>query len=252
MADICATYLSFNQFKHGISLTNTDFEERLKMNPFYEYATQNWGHRARSSAVASQVATTFLGSTAHVEAASQGLLAVTKFRSSEYSQAFERDMANLHLAALFGIYGVVDIMLNLGTNIDSKTKHGRAPLSLAASGGFETVVELLLATGKVDINSKHIDGGTPLLSAVEGGHESVVKLLLTADNIDIDCRDNNGQTPLLAAASLGHDTVVKLLLQKGMTLWLSCCLQQAKSMSRLRILLARLRCQSVLRKGLRL
>ena len=44
--------------------------------------------------------------------------------------------------------------------------------------GHESVVELLLATGKVDVDSKDSSyGQTPLSWAAEGGHEAVVKLL---------------------------------------------------------------------------
>jgi ankyrin repeat protein len=75
----------------------------------------------------------------------------------------------------------------------------------------DAIVELLLATGNVDVDSKNKDGQTPLWWAASGGHEAVVKLLLATDKVDVDSRDNYGQTPLSRAAWAGHETVVRLL-----------------------------------------
>jgi ankyrin repeat protein len=51
------------------------------------------------------------------------------------------------------------------------------PLSRAAKNGHKGIVELLLATGKVDINSKDLVNQTPLSLATLEGHTAVVRLL---------------------------------------------------------------------------
>jgi ankyrin repeat domain-containing protein 50 len=79
--------------------------------------------------------------------------------------------------------------------------------------GHETVVKLLLETGKVDVDSKDFEyGRTPLWWAAGGGHEAVVKLLLETGKGDVDAKDfKYGRTPLSWAAEGGHEAVVKLL-----------------------------------------
>ncbi|EKG09441.1 hypothetical protein MPH_13518 [Macrophomina phaseolina MS6] len=83
----------------------------------------------------------------------------------------------------------------------------------AAQNGNETIVELLLETGKVDVDSKGQSGRTPLWWAAKNGHEAVVKLLLETGKVDVDSKDQRGRTLLWWAAENGHEAVVKLLQQ---------------------------------------
>jgi ankyrin repeat protein len=60
-------------------------------------------------------------------------------------------------------------------------------LSYAAQRGYEAIVELLLATGKVDIESRDTNASrTPLSMAAVRGHEAVVRLLLATGNADVE------------------------------------------------------------------
>src|SRR2546421_11212088 len=47
----CVTYLSFSVFECGFCRTNEEFEERLRLNPLYDYAAHNWGRHAREASV---------------------------------------------------------------------------------------------------------------------------------------------------------------------------------------------------------
>jgi hypothetical protein len=125
----------------------------------------------------------------------------------------ELALTTLIVASIFGLQGVVKLLLDMDTvETDSKDKYSRTPLSHAAEKGYETIVKLLLDTGIVDANSKDNSGRTPLLYAAMNGHETIVKLLLDIDIVDADSKDKYGQTPLSYAAMNGHKTIVKLLL----------------------------------------
>jgi hypothetical protein len=105
-------------------------------------------------------------------------------------------------------------MLTTGVDIDSTTNDGGTLLLWAAKNGYEVVVTLLLATGKVDANLKDNAGWTPLLCASMNGYVRVVRQLLEA-GAAIGSKDTKGLTPLSWAAGNGHETVVTLLLKAG-------------------------------------
>ena len=85
-------------------------------------------------------------------------------------------------------------------------------MSCAADSGHEVLVQLLLATGKADVESKDKYGRTPLLWAAKKGHEAVVRLLLMTGMADVESKDNEyGRTPLSWDAENGHEAVVHLL-----------------------------------------
>ncbi|KAF2174415.1 hypothetical protein K469DRAFT_582303, partial [Zopfia rhizophila CBS 207.26] len=46
ITEVYVTYLSFHAFKAGFCPTNGEFEERLRLNPLYDYAARNWGDHA--------------------------------------------------------------------------------------------------------------------------------------------------------------------------------------------------------------
>ncbi|KAH7114026.1 hypothetical protein EDB81DRAFT_597857, partial [Dactylonectria macrodidyma] len=55
----------------------------------------------------------------------------------------------------------------------------------------------------------------PLSHAATERHESIIKLLLDSGKVNIDSRDNHGRTPLFRAAAWGHEAMVRLLLDSG-------------------------------------
>ncbi|KAK3351911.1 heterokaryon incompatibility protein-domain-containing protein, partial [Neurospora tetraspora] len=67
-------------------------------------------------------------------------------------------------------------------------------LCLAAGGGHQTVVKLLLDTGKVNLHKEELQ--TPLWLAEQKGYKAIVKMLLDTGKVDAGTKDNNGQTAL--------------------------------------------------------
>ncbi|OBT50154.1 hypothetical protein VE04_09620, partial [Pseudogymnoascus sp. 24MN13] len=161
IATICVTYLSFNIFETGICQTDEEFEERLQLNPLYDYASHNWGHHARKGLTLISEIISFLNAKTQAEASSQGLL-VEKYYSSDsrYSQRFARQMTGLHLAAYFGLRDAVSCFLQIGLAADLNDSYGRTPLSWAAGSGHEAVAQLLLDKGAESYAARTDANGT--------------------------------------------------------------------------------------------
>jgi len=210
---ICVTYLSFSIFNTGICVTDEEFEERLQSHVLYDYAACNWGRHARA---ASERLTApivdLLSGQVKVSACSQAMVASKGYSQDPcYARKVSRQIAGAHLAAYFGLEGVIIALLANGFDLEASDIYGRTPLSWAAENGHETVVKLLVGTGTVDPDSKSSSGRTPLSWAAENGHETVVKLLLDTGTVDPNSKSSSGQTPLSWAAKNGHDNVVNLL-----------------------------------------
>ena len=77
IATTCVTYLSFDAFESGFCPTDKDFEARLQLNPFYDYAARNWGHHVRAAPTEEErLILEFLKSEAKLSASSQVMMAL--------------------------------------------------------------------------------------------------------------------------------------------------------------------------------
>ena len=80
----------------------------------------------------------------------------------------------------------------------------------AAEKGDEAKVKALLFDPKCDALSKDLNGFTALMLAAGGGHEACLQLLLPVS--DALAKDNTGWTALMYAASYGQASCLSLLL----------------------------------------
>ncbi|KAK4161348.1 ankyrin repeat-containing domain protein [Cladorrhinum sp. PSN259] len=99
-------------------------------------------------------------------------------------------------------------------------KHGAVPersaelLALASYNGHKGLVELLLEHGS-NINTRDIqNSATPLQYAVERGHVELCKFLLDR-KADTEIRCKDGRSPLMMASWIGNTSVCRLLLDHG-------------------------------------
>ena len=80
----------------------------------------------------------------------------------------------------------------------------------------DEVVELLLERTSAEfINKADNDGDYPLTMAAKGGHERAVKVLLQHPGIDIEKRDSRARTALEWAMKMDNDKITKMLEDKA-------------------------------------
>ena len=91
---------------------------------------------------------------------------------------------------------------------------GRAPLVVAAKGGYTSVVSLLLNAGANKNEATYDNGDTPLLAAVESDNVEVVRLLLDA-RADVWKANLAGATPLRAAEASGASAETRAVLARA-------------------------------------
>ncbi|KAH8687250.1 hypothetical protein BGZ60DRAFT_438813, partial [Tricladium varicosporioides] len=206
----CVTYLLFNIFESGFCQTDSKFEDRLRLNPLYDYAAHNWGHHAReASAEVEHLIMRLLESEAKVSSSSQAMMASNYRYNRKPTQ-----MIGVHLAAYFGLAEATTGLLKSNHDLNSKDSNGRTPLSWVAQNGHEAVVKLLIEKGAELETKDTICGRTPLTWAARSGCEAVVKLLIEK-GAELETKDTiYGRTPLSWAAGSGCEAVVRLLIEK--------------------------------------
>jgi uncharacterized protein len=90
---------------------------------------------------------------------------------------------------------------------------GSSLILALAFTGLELPLQLLLEKG-ADIESKTPIDGTPLILAAREKHKAVVRVLL-GKGANVNATSKFGNTPLIFAAKSGDLSLVSLLLEKG-------------------------------------
>lgn len=110
----------------------------------------------------------------------------------------------LHLACRAGNLQIVEILLNAGANLESKSSiTGATPLLVAIAENHPDIAKLLIGKG-ANVNATNIARGTALHIAAFNHQASLVQLLI-AHGAKVDAKTEDGKTPL--------DSVNKVLAQ---------------------------------------
>ncbi|KAI6246630.1 Target of rapamycin complex 2 subunit AVO2 [Erysiphe necator] len=139
--------------------------------------------------------------------------------------------SSLHVASSIGCLSICKLLLTLGHEGPpdapqiSLNESYETPLHLAAREGHTEIIHLLCERCPTSILRRDSSGLNALMVAAMGGHDTVVQLLLTYapgsiggqenKRIILDAVDKDGNTALHYATMYGHLLVLRTLLAAG-------------------------------------
>ncbi|KAL8673746.1 MAG: hypothetical protein Q9168_001853 [Polycauliona sp. 1 TL-2023] len=213
IAKLCIDYQMLQPFASGCCQDEDEILDRVKECPFVAYAACYWGSHllAADDLTIDNDALNFLRARPQLACSYQNWQ-YEKGRRKEYWNAEEAASCKpLHMAAMFGLYGIAQNLLPLYA-IDETTHMGSTALTKAASCGHSRLVSLLMDNGANP--AKHNWYGTMLHCAAEAGEVQCIDMLLDR-GIDVDIEDDYGRAPLICAAQSGHTGAMRALLKRG-------------------------------------
>jgi len=121
-----------------------------------------------------------------------------------------RQLRNFWTCAIEGNLNEVDLYLCAGQDPDETSPHtqketscrNQSPLFIASCCGHKAICELLIQTGKCNLNLRDRMGRTAIQGAAKYKRNEIVKLLIKA-GADLTIPDNYGNSPLHTAAKNG-------------------------------------------------
>lgn len=116
-------------------------------------------------------------------------------------------------AAKVGHLGMINLLLNSGSELNARDSDGRSAVMLAIQDGKGRAFETLIALG-ANLNISDNQGKTTMIIASENGYTQFVDILLTK-GLDPGIRDNDGGTALIRASQANRIEVVERLLDLG-------------------------------------
>ncbi|KAM3607643.1 uncharacterized protein V6R79_011140 [Siganus canaliculatus] len=123
--------------------------------------------------------------------------------------------SELRDAVKSGDYMAVKLALNSKEdyNLDQEDASGMSLSMLAAAGGQDDILRLLIKKG-VRVNGRQKNGTTALMHAAEKNFLTTVAILLEAGSY-VNAQTQGGETALMKACKRGNTDVVRLLLEYG-------------------------------------
>ncbi|KAF5795723.1 putative NAD(+) ADP-ribosyltransferase [Helianthus annuus] len=121
---------------------------------------------------------------------------------------------DIHAAARAGdLVAVQTIITSNPLSVNSRDKHSRTPLHLAAWAGQTQVVNLL-CKNKADIGAAAMDDMGAIHFAAQKGHLEVIRTLISS-GVSVKSANRKGMTPLHYAVQGSYTDLIKYLVKKG-------------------------------------
>ena len=144
---------------------------------------------------------------------SEGMVDINRLRRLKPKNKFHSTL--LCVAATCGFNNIVQLLLNAGADPDLQDSKGYTPLmSAIAYSIIPSILGKILLESGADPNRTDAHGQSPLSLAVMRSNTKLVKLLLDG-GAEPNVADNFGYTPLLWAGSDGRKELTNQLLQAG-------------------------------------
>jgi hypothetical protein len=122
----------------------------------------------------------------------------------------EKGFPWLAMAAYRGWRDFIVDLIRRGVPLEAKSsKDGYTALMMAANGGQEEAVRMLVEAG-AEVNAKDKHGNSPVMFAAQHGHDNIVRLLLDR-GADRSVRGTHGKSAADLAREKGHESTVRLL-----------------------------------------
>lgn len=106
-------------------------------------------------------------------------------------------------------------LIKLKANLQHQNDKGSSPLYWAIRYGFPDMVKVLIEDGKANVNqTRKLGLVSPLILAASMGYDDILEILLN-NGADIDTSIHGNETALHYSSALGHLKSVEILLKKG-------------------------------------
>ncbi len=127
MAEVCLTYLLFDDLGTGHCATSRDLRARIWKYPFILYSAQYWSFHIQDclSEESSKLALKFLHHERTLSSSIQ-IIHIWNYFDNADSQRFPKDQSGLHIASIFGLDALIAPLLSSpGAEPDSKDSLNR-------------------------------------------------------------------------------------------------------------------------------
>ncbi|KAI9878600.1 MAG: hypothetical protein M1830_000460 [Pleopsidium flavum] len=136
-----------------------------------------------------------------------------RYDNPKLSRSSESVKPPLYYAALMGLLGVGQLLIEEGANVNAQSGSYGTALNAASAEGNEAIAHLLIEKGaNVNAQAKHHE--TALQLASGWGHEAIAHLLIEK-GANVNAQAKHHETALQLASKWGHEAVVQLLIEKG-------------------------------------
>ena len=125
-----------------------------------------------------------------------------------------RNYTPLHFAVEGKHADVVQVLIDAGADIETRTDDGRSPLHMASILGELITVKMLVKAG-ADVRAADAEGNTSLMFAACHGYTDTVRYLVSVPEVDLDREDCDNFTALHFAVLEEHADVVQVLIDAG-------------------------------------